>query len=141
MAGNGHWDLWGLLRQGQRLGVTDKVTLATVCLPRVCLMGNEDKSLCEALLAICICAGLLGRLGLFTHQAWERHLVPKFINQHCEPFSRGWRGRLRNYRKCCLKSGHDGNSPVPALCWAFRIFRRPQWEILGGKRNVKHRGR
>lgn len=91
MAGNGHWDLWRLLRQGQRLGVTDKVTLAIVCLPRVCLMGNVDKRLCEALLAICSCTGLLRRLSLFTHQPWERHLVPKFVNQHGDLFSRGWR--------------------------------------------------
>lgn len=62
------WTL-GSLGQGQRLGVTDKVTLAIVCLPRVCLMGNVHKSLCESLLAICSFASLLGRLGLFNHQA------------------------------------------------------------------------
>lgn len=49
-------------------------------------MGNVDKSLCEALLAIWSCTRLLWRLACLLTRSARGIWFPKFINQHGDPF-------------------------------------------------------
>lgn len=120
-----------------------------ICLHRLWLMGNMDKSLHEPLFAICSC---IRQAGLFTHQVCKRHLVPKFINQHGDPFPEdgGAAGELQTPLSevyVCLAMMGSMNSTVFLLflhhteCWAIRIFRSSLWEILRAKGNVKSRVR
>jgi len=82
-----------------------------------------------------------GEAGLFTHQVCERHLVPKFINQHGDPFPED-EGMAEELQKplsemcVCLAMMGSMNSTIflwsllHAECWAMRSFTSLHWEIL-----------
>lgn len=113
-------------------------------------MGNVDKSLCEALLAIWSCTRPLRRLACLLTRSARGIWFPKFINQHGDPFPEDG-GTAEELQKpvsevyvCLAIVGPMTfaiflSSLLRPESWATRAFRSPHWEILGGKRNVKNR--
>lgn len=102
-------------------------------------MGNTDKSLCVALLAIWSCTRLLRRLACLPTSSARGIWFLMFINQHGDTFPENGTTaeELQNLMpEACVS--YDGINYDPKS-WAVWAFRNPLWEILGGKRNVESR--